>query len=83
MSRSELEAIANYGFCIQPGECITQDQALQIAVGTTASKYGLEDNWEQTRKSTIRFFTPKIGATRIALSFGRWAIQNIQAALSI
>lgn len=59
MSRSELEAIANYGFCIPTGECITQDQALQIAVGTTASKYGLEDNWEQNAEIYYSFFYSK------------------------
>lgn len=59
MSRSELETIAAYGFCMPTDECITQENALQIAIRATADTYDLEDGWEQNAEIYYSFYYHK------------------------
>lgn len=52
----ELETIANYGFCIPTEECISQKQALSIAINVTKERFDLPDNWETQSEIYYSFF---------------------------
>ncbi len=52
----ELNAIANYGFCLPGESAIPQDEALNIAIEATTSAFSLENGWEQTAEIYYSFF---------------------------
>ena len=64
MNENDLVAIANYGFCLPTAECISQDDAYQIAVTATSQEYGLPEGWEaQSEVYYSFFFKPETGYT--------------------
>ena len=64
MNENDLVAIANYGFCLPTAECISQDDAYQIAVAATSQEYGLPEGWEaQSEVYYSFFFKPETGYT--------------------
>lgn len=64
MNENDLVAIANYGFCLPTAECISQDEAYQIAVTATSQEYGLPEGWEaQSEVYYSFFFKPETGNT--------------------
>ena len=64
MNENDLVAIANYGFCLPTAECISQDDAYQIAVAATSQEYRLPEGWEaQSEVYYSFFFKPETGYT--------------------
>ena len=64
LNENDLVAIANHGFCLPTAECISQNDAYQIAVAATSQQYGLPEGWEaQSEVYYSFFFKPETGYT--------------------
>lgn len=70
----EVQAIADYRFCLPTADAITQEEATAIAVQATQAEFGFHDHWEDAFEIYYSFFHTDTGSYCWRVVFWRSSI---------